>query len=68
MLPPLTVRPKGADSQRCSDIYLFTSLTLLQLLDEVVDDLLKLGSVNSKDLFKLFDLLQEVLGHVRRGP
>ncbi len=67
MLPPLTVRPKGTDSQRCSDIYLFTALTLLQLLDEVVDDLLKLGSVDGKDLFKLLDLLQEVLGHVRHG-
>ena len=37
-------------------------LTFLELIDEVVGDFLKLGTVNGKKAFKVLDLLAEILG------
>lgn len=39
-------------------------LTLRQLVDEMVNNLFKRGSINSEDLLKVLDMLQEILGHV----
>ena len=41
--------------------------TLLELLDEVVDDLLEGVCVDGENVFILLDLVQEILGDLEHG-
>ena len=39
-------------------------LTLLQFVDEVVDDLLQLGAVDGEEILEFLDLVLEVFWHL----
>jgi hypothetical protein len=64
MLPPSTERPKCPNLSIVFKNLSSKPLTLRQLVDEMVNDLFKRGSINSEDLLKVLNMLQEILGHV----
>lgn len=72
MLPPSTVKPIDGCLLAMADLGnrlgINKALTLLELLDEVVYNLLEPGAIYCESLLKVLDRPQQVLGELVHGP